>query len=107
MFSYYGSKSKIVHLYPTPKFDDINEVFAGSARYSLRFWDRNITLIDKYQVIIDVWKYLQLASVKDILGLPKLKKGEQLIEIWEQDNIVGYEKIIPGKFNGRPRGLSN
>ena len=29
MFSYYGSKSKIVHLYPTPKFDKIIEPFAG------------------------------------------------------------------------------
>ena len=78
MFSYYGSKSKIVHLYPTPEYDDINEVFAGSARYSLRFWERNITIVDKYPVIVEVWKYLQQASEKDILSLPVIKKGEKI-----------------------------
>ena len=91
MFSYYGSKSKIVHLYPTPKYDDINEPFAGSARYSLRFWDRNITLIDKYPVIVEVWKYLQQASVKDILGLPKLKKGMLISDI---KTISKEEKLL-------------
>lgn len=35
-------------------------------------------LIDKYKTIIDVWKFLQLASEKDILGLPILKYGENL-----------------------------
>lgn len=37
MFSYYGSKSKIVDLYQPPKFDKIIEPFAGSARYSLKY----------------------------------------------------------------------
>lgn len=78
MFSYYGSKSKIVHLYPTPKFDKIIEPFAGSARYSLRFWQKDILLVDKYPVIVDVWNYLKNASEKDILGLPKLKSGENV-----------------------------
>jgi site-specific DNA-adenine methylase len=78
MFSYYGSKSKIVHLYPTPKFDKIIEPFAGSARYSLRFWQKDVLLVDKYPVIVDVWNYLKNASEKDILGLPKLQKGEDL-----------------------------
>jgi site-specific DNA-adenine methylase len=35
MFSYYGSKSKIVKYYPCPAHDKIIEPFAGSARYSL------------------------------------------------------------------------
>ena len=78
MFSYYGSKSKIVHLYPTPKFDKIIEPFAGSARYSLRFWHKDILLIDKYPVIVDVWNYLKNASEKDILALPKLKTYENV-----------------------------
>ena len=78
MFNYYGSKSKIIHLYPTPKFDKIIEPFAGSARYSLKYWQKDILLIDKYPVIVDVWNYLKNASEKDILGLPKLQKGEDL-----------------------------
>ena len=66
MFSYYGSKSKIVHLYPTPKMDKIIEPFAGSARYSLKYWTKDILILDKYSVIIDIWKYLQNASKNDI-----------------------------------------
>lgn len=78
MFSYYGSKSKVVNYYPPPKFNKIIEPFAGSARYSLKYWQNNVTIVDKYKVIIDVWKYLQSASKNDILGLPKLQKGDDL-----------------------------
>jgi site-specific DNA-adenine methylase len=76
MWSYYGSKSKIVGSYPRPMYDKIIEPFAGTARYSLKYFDRNILLIDKYKVIIDIWHYLQQASKNDILNLPKLKQGD-------------------------------
>lgn len=76
MFSYYGSKSKLVNLYPAPKYGKIIEPFAGSARYSLKYWDRDILLVDKYEVIVKVWHYLQQASKQDILGLPRLTKGQ-------------------------------
>lgn len=70
MFSYYGSKSKIVHLYPEPIHDTIIEPFAGSARYSLRYFDRVVKLYDKSDYVVEVWKYLIQASVTDILTLP-------------------------------------
>ena len=78
MFSYYGSKSKIVQYYPQPTHDKIIEPFAGSARYSLRYWEKDILLVDKYRVIVDIWHYLQRASQKDILGLPRLEKGDNI-----------------------------
>jgi site-specific DNA-adenine methylase len=78
MFSYYGSKSKIVDYYPPPKHQRIIEPFAGSARYSLKYWDRDIILVDKYAVIVDVWNYLKNASKNDILRLPKLKTGQTI-----------------------------
>ena len=78
MFSYYGSKSKVVDYYPPPKFNKIIEPFAGSARYSLKYWQNDVLLVDKYKVIIDVWKYLKSASKNDILKLPRLKSGENL-----------------------------
>ena len=77
MFSYYGSKSKIVDCYPPPKYDKIIEPFAGSARYSLKYFDRDIVLIDKYPVIVEVWNYLKNASENDILKLPRLERGEK------------------------------
>ncbi len=74
MFSYYGSKSKIVNYYPPPKHKKIIEPFAGSARYSLKYFDRDILLIDKYGAVIKCWKWLQSCSKNDILNLPDLYK---------------------------------
>jgi site-specific DNA-adenine methylase len=72
MFSYYGSKSKVVDFYPPPKHKILIEPFAGSARYSLKYFDREVMLIDKYEIVINVWKWLQQCSKQDILGLPKM-----------------------------------
>jgi hypothetical protein len=92
MFSYYGSKSKIVDLYPPPKYGKIIEPFAGSARYSLKYWDRDILLVDKYPVIIDVWTFLRNCSPKDILSLPKLQRGLDIREL----NISDEERLFLG-----------
>ena len=78
LFSYYGSKSKIVNLYPPPKHAKIIEPFAGSARYSLKYFDREVTLIDKYEPIIRLWKWLQSVTESDLDNLPILKKGEKI-----------------------------
>lgn len=89
MFSYYGSKSKLVKLYEPPKYSLIIEPFAGSARYALQYFDRDVLLIDAYDVVIKIWHYLQNASEQDIVGLPnltykqtvddyKLSEGERL-----------------------------
>ena len=103
MFSYYGSKSKVVDLYPSPKFGKIIEPFAGSARYSLKYFDRDVLLVDKYQVIVDVWHYLQQASEADILKLPKpaigddLRNYNQLSEI--EKKFMGF---LVQKAQGKP-----
>lgn len=78
MFSYYGSKSKVIDLYPAPEYGKIIEPFAGSARYALKYWDRDVLLVDKYPVIVDLWKWLQKASADDILSLPSPKSGETI-----------------------------
>jgi len=70
MFSYYGAKTKIVHLYPPPKFGRVIEPFAGSARYALRYFEKEVLLVDKFDRLIEVWLWLQKASKADILGLP-------------------------------------
>ena len=78
MFSYYGSKSKIVDYYPSPKYKRIIEPFAGSARYSLKYWQNDVLLVDKYDVIVKIWKWLQKCSSTDIKKLPRLKEGDDL-----------------------------
>lgn len=82
MFSYYGSKSKIIDYYPPPRFDKIIEPFAGSARYSLKYFEKDVLLVDKYPVVIKVWEWLQKCSEKDILSLPRLKIGQKLNDFY-------------------------
>jgi site-specific DNA-adenine methylase len=99
MWSYYGSKSKIVKKYPHPKFDTIIEPFAGSARYALLHWENDIILVDKYDAIVRLWKYLQLCSNNDILSLPKVSAGDNLKDIetlsLEEKTLMGF-LINPG-----------
>jgi len=79
MFSYYTSQSRYIKSFPRPLFDTIVEPFAGSARYALLYFDRDITLIDRYKVITDIWKYLIQASKKDILSLPPIAPAQKLL----------------------------
>ena len=76
MWSYYGGKTKIVDLYPPPKYKKIIEPFAGTARYSLKYWNRDILLVDKYDVIVKIWCYLQKCTPNDILSLPDYNPKE-------------------------------
>ena len=85
MWSYYGAKTNIIDYYPAPKFDKIIEPFAGTARYSLKYFDRDILLIDKYDVIVKIWKWMQKCSPSDILKLPRFIKKEQNINDFNFD----------------------
>jgi hypothetical protein len=80
MFSYFGSKSKIVNYYPKPRFDTIVEPFAGSARYSLKYLHKNVILIEKCKKICDIWNFLISASKQDILSLPDTVPGGPAIK---------------------------
>ena len=93
MFSYYGSKSKIINKYPAPLHDKIIEPFAGSARYALKYFERDITLVDKYPVIIQIWKYLKQASKQDILKLPDVNQGDDIRTMGlsiEERYLIGF-----------------
>lgn len=105
MWSYYGAKTNIVDLYPKPKHGKIIEPFAGSARYALKYFDREVLLVDKYEVIVKIWKWLQLCSPADILKLPtKLNPGQTLddfnFDCEEQLNLMGF---LISKGGERPR----
>jgi len=77
MWSYYGSKSKLVDLYPPPKYKRIIEPFAGTAKYALKYWENDVLLVDKYDVIVKIWQWLQQCSPKDILDLPEYEPKQE------------------------------
>lgn len=72
MFSYYGAKTKLVNMYPAPIHNTIVEPFAGSARYALKYWDKEVHLFDTSEIVVGIWDYLINASVKDIEALPEI-----------------------------------
>lgn len=103
MFSYYGSKSKIVNYYPPPKHNRIIEPFAGSARYSLKYWENDVLIVDKFETVVNVWKWLQKCSYNDIVKLPQLTKGMDIRTLnltGEELNFVGF---MAGVAQGKPR----
>jgi site-specific DNA-adenine methylase len=103
MFSYYGSKSKIVDYYPPPKHKKIIEPFAGSARYSLKYWQNDVLLVDKYEVIVRIWKWLQQCSKQDILGLPKFETGVDLRECNLSEDELLFLGMCAGIASTQPR----
>lgn len=99
MFSYYGSKSKLVNLYPEPLHDTIIEPFAGSARYSLKYWDKDIYLIEKDITLIKVWKYLQNVSPKELDSLPRVKFGDNIKDFNLSEEELLFMSFIVNEGN--------
>ena len=96
-FSYYGSKSKIAHLYPAPVGDLIVEPFAGAACYSwlhrrrLDGRQREVWLNDLDSRTYSIWKFLTSPDAYDI--------------VWEYvpDHVDVGQRIsalIPAEFPG-------
>lgn len=67
--------------YPKPKYSCVIEPFAGSASYSMRYYDRNIVLYESDEFIYNIWEYLIKASRDDILGLT----SGDLVDSWGND----------------------
>lgn len=103
MWSYYGAKTNVVKLYPPPRHKKIIEPFAGSARYALKYFEKEVLLVDKYDVIIKIWKWLQQCSPADILDLPRMKIGEHI----DKYSLCEEAKLLMGFLIGfttiRPR----
>ena len=98
MFYYYGRKQKIGGKYPKPLHDTIIEPFAGSAAYSMLYWEKNVTLCEKDDKVYGVWNYLQSATEKDILSLPILEKGVSLNEDMYKSSLSKDEIHLIGFF---------
>lgn len=103
MWSYYGSKTTIVKHYPKPAHNLIVEPFAGSAKYALEYFENDVLILDKNPEIIDIWKYLQVASEGDIKNLPSLPRGARInrdnFDCAGQFMLMRY-LIVQGSFRG-------
>jgi site-specific DNA-adenine methylase len=86
MFSYYGSKSKIVGLYPEPKHTTIVEPFAGAAKYALYHCEKKpatykVIIVEKNPVVAGVWEWLISVTREELLSLPTFKPRERIPQL--------------------------
>jgi site-specific DNA-adenine methylase len=84
------------------------EPFAGSARYALEHWDRNVFLYDMDEIVVRVWRYLMQAGEQDVLRLPeppsKVHIDEYKMLIDEERWLIGFH-LCRGK--ARPRKVGH
>jgi len=97
MFYYYGRKQKIFGKYPKPKCNLIIEPFAGSAAYSMNYYERDVILIEKDIRIANLWSYLIQSESDEILSLPLLEQGQSLNDD-EFSNLTDVQKSLIGFF---------
>ena len=80
-FTFYGGKYRAAPRYPKPKHSRIIEPFAGSAGYSMRYPDLNVTLVDADPVIAGVWDFLIRSTSTEIRALPLMSAGQHVDEL--------------------------
>jgi site-specific DNA-adenine methylase len=82
VWSYYGSKAKIVRNYPEPLYDLIIEPFAGAAWYSLYYSDSRVLLNDKSKTIALLWSWLiNVATPEIILAHKDFHLGQDISKL--------------------------
>ena len=108
MWPYFGTKYRLAPKYPKPEFSKIIEPFAGAAQYSLLYWENDVTLVDSYELVINLWRWLQLCSPNDILSLPDIEFGKSVddysFDCVEAKNLVGF---IIGMGSSTPRKIAS
>lgn len=77
-WSYFGGKYRAAPKYPKPIHDTIIEPFAGAAGYSLRHYDKNIILYEKYEIIAGIWDYLIKVPESEVRSIPFVDSVDEL-----------------------------
>lgn len=75
---YYGGKWRAAPHYPPPQYGTVVEPFAGAAGYSLRNYWLNIVLVEKYEVVAGIWRYLISARGSEIRRIPEVENVADL-----------------------------
>lgn len=69
-FTYFGGKYRIAPKYPRPRYGLLIEPFAGSAGYSVRYYNREVRLYDVNPQVFGTWDYLIKTPASEIRRLP-------------------------------------
>ena len=100
LFSFYGSKSKLSRLYPPPKYPVIVEPFAGSAAYSLQYYDRQVILVEVNPRVTAVWKFLLSAEAEHwVRRIPDHVEPGTIVDDLIPDAPDGLREILRAEAN--------
>lgn len=80
-FTFYGGKRRVAKHYPCPEYNTIIEPFAGSAGYSLQYFDNEVILVEKDPLIAATWRYLLTVPPAVIRALPDLLPGQTVNDL--------------------------
>lgn len=69
---YYGGKYSTAHHYPRPLHSTIIEPFAGAAGYALHYPMYDVILIEKYEKLAAIWRYLIKVSEDELIAIPSV-----------------------------------
>ena len=89
---YYGGKFRAAPRYPSPLHATIVEPFAGAAGYSTRYAERRVILVERYEVIAEMWRYLIAVPRAEVLRVPCVEHVDDLPS-WVPDGaryLVGF-----------------
>ena len=75
---YYGGKWRAAPRYPKPEHGIIVEPFAGAAGYAMRYPDARVTLVEKYDVVAEIWRYLIGTTAEEIRRIPLVECVDDL-----------------------------
>jgi hypothetical protein len=107
LFSYYGGKSKLAHLYPKPLYDTVIEPFCGAASYALQYRERQVLINDLDDKTAAVWRYLLRPDAIDIwhknVNLP-IVAGSRISQIMPPDCDPGLIYLLQAEANQGTQG---
>lgn len=106
LFSYYGGKSKLAHLYQAPLHETVVEPFCGGASYSLRYHDRAVCLNDISPLVVAVWRFLLRPDALDLIHryVPhEVEAGDEITDMAPADADDGFLWFLRWRaWSGRP-----
>lgn len=90
-FSFYGGKWRVAPHYPKPAHSFITEPFAGSAGFSLRYYQRSVLLNDLDPALFGIWDYLIRVKPDEVLRLPVDIEHIDLLNIAQEAKwLIGF-----------------
>ena len=93
LFSIFGGKGRLIHLYRAPQHDSICEPFGGAASYSCRYWERDCHVNDLDVNVYSIYQLYQLPNAADLI---ENYFPADVIHLDQIEEVIDVEAVHPG-----------